>query len=208
MFYNNFKCVLHSTGFIRKIAPLKQSWNAILNKLQLIVTVLGQNRPGILSALAQCVAETGCNILDSRQAIFGKEFSLTMIIEGNQSTITKAEILLPKLCLEHDLLSILKRTSEHCKQNLEHLLSLEFSGVDSVGIVKSVTSLFTKFEISITALRQQTFVDKPTGANMMRCKMMLSAPQQLQVEQIEQEAMLMLDALGLSGKLIDKQIQE
>ncbi|WP_100641259.1 glycine cleavage system protein R [Alteromonas facilis] len=177
-------------------------------KLQLIVTVLGQNRPGILSALAECVAEVGCNILDSRQAIFGKEFSLTMIIEGGQSAITKAEIMLPRLCQEHDLLSILKRTSEHCKQNLEHLLGLEFSGVDSVGIVKAVTSLFAQYEISVTALRQQTYIDKQTGANMMRCKMMLSAPQTLAVSDIEQAIMTMLSSLNLSGKLIDKQTQE
>ncbi len=177
-------------------------------KLQLIVTVLGLDRPGILSALAECVSEAGCNILDSRQAIFGKDFSLTMIIEGRQTSVTKAEIMLPRLCQEHDLLSILKRTSEHCKQNLEHLLSLEFGGVDSLGIVKTVTALIAKFEISVTALRQRTYVDTQTGANMMRCKMMLSAPQSVSVEALEQAIEQQLSALGLQGKLVDKQLQE
>ncbi|WP_100657498.1 glycine cleavage system protein R [Alteromonas flava] len=177
-------------------------------KIQLIVTVLGHNRPGILSALAECVAEVGCNILDSRQAIFGKDFTLTMIIEGGQAAITKAEIMLPRLCMEHDLLSILKRTSEHCKQNLEHLFSLEFSGVDSVGIVKAVTSLFAQFEISVTALRQQTFLYKASGANMMRCKMMLSAPQTTDLATVDTAISEMLASLNLSGKLIDKQTQD
>jgi glycine cleavage system transcriptional repressor len=177
-------------------------------KLQLIVTILGLNRPGILSAVAQHVAETGCNILDSRQAIMGKDFSLTMIIEGRQSSITKAEIVLPKLCQEHDLLSILKRTSEHCKQNIEHLFSLEFSGVDSLGIVTAVTSVFADYEVSVTALRQRTFIDKPTGANMMSCKMMLSAPQQINAGALERAIDEMLDSLGLAGTLIDKQLQE
>ena len=181
---------------------------AVLMKLQLIVTILGLNRPGILSAVAQTVAEAGCNILDSRQAIMGKDFSLTMIIEGGQTSITKAEIKLPMLCHEHDLLSILKRTSEHCKQNIEHLFSLEFGGVDSLGIVKTVTALFAKHQVSVTALRQQTFVDKQTGANMMRCKMMLSAPAQVCYSGLETALNDTLDTLGLSGKLIDKQTQE
>lgn len=177
-------------------------------KLQLIVTILGLNRPGILSAVAQQVAESGCNILDSRQAIMGKDFSLTMIIEGRQSSITKAEIMLPMLCQEHDLLSILKRTSEHCKQNIEHLFSLEFSGVDSLGIVTSVTAVFTDYEVSVTALRQQTYIDKQTGANMMRCKMMLSTPKHTDIAELHQAIDRVLDSLGLNGKLIDKQLQE
>jgi len=177
-------------------------------KLQLIVTILGLDRPGILSIVAQTVAEAGCNILDSRQAIMGKDFSLTMIIEGGQTAITKAEIMLPMLCQEHDLLSILKRTSEHCKQNIEHLFSLEFSGVDSLGIVKAVTALFAQFEVSVTALRQQTFVDKKTGANMMQCKMMLSAPAQVSYSALHKALNDRLDTLGLSGTLIDKQTQE
>ena len=52
-----------------------------------------------------------------------------MIIEGLQSSVTRAEIVLPQLCQQHDLLSMMKRTSEHSKQNIEHLLSLEFNGV-------------------------------------------------------------------------------
>ena len=177
-------------------------------KLQLTLTVLGLDRPGILSALAECVSEAGCNILDSRQAIFGKDFSLTMIIEGRQTAITKAEIMLPRLCQEHDLLSILKRTSEHCKQNLEHLLSLEFGGVDSLGIVKTVTALIAKFEISVTALRQRTYTDNQTGASMMRCKMMLSAPQDVSLEKLDMALQTQLTELGLQGKLVDKQLQE
>ena len=177
-------------------------------KIQLIVTILGFNRPGILSAVSQCVAETGCNILDSRQAIMGKDFSLTMIIEGLQSSVTRAEIVLPQLCQQHDLLSMMKRTSEHSKQNIEHLLSLEFNGVHSHGIVTSVTSVFVTHEVSVTALRQRTFIDETTNANMMSCKMMLSAPQQIDVNALQAELMATLESLGLAGTLLDKQIQE
>ncbi|MEC7082918.1 MAG: ACT domain-containing protein, partial [Pseudomonadota bacterium] len=53
-----------------------------MSKHQLIVTILGTDKSGILSEIATTVSEAQCNILDSRQAIYGKEFSLTMIIEG------------------------------------------------------------------------------------------------------------------------------
>ena len=177
-------------------------------KLQLIVTILGLNRPGILSTVAECVAEAGCNILDSRQAIMGKDFSLTMIIEGKQTAITKAEIMIPQLSQQHDLLSMLKRTSEHCKQNIEHLCSLEFSGADSLGIVKAVTAVFAEFEVSVTALRQQTYVNAANGTNMMRCKMMLSAPEHANLNLLRLSLDRTLESLGLQGKFVDKLTQD
>lgn len=99
-----------------------------MSKHQLIVTILGTDKTGILSELASTVSEAQCNILDSRQAIYGKEFSLTMILEGSQPAITKAECLIPPVCQRLDLLSMMKRTSHHAKQNLEHLFHVEFSG--------------------------------------------------------------------------------
>ena len=105
-----------------------------MSKHQLIVTILGTDNTGILSEIATTVSEAQCNILDSRQAIYGKEFSLTMIIEGTQSAITKAECFLPALFQRLNLLSMMKRTSHHEKQNLAHLFNVEFSGEDAAGI--------------------------------------------------------------------------
>ena len=50
-----------------------------MSQQQLIVTILGSDKTGILSEIASTVSEAQCNILDSRQAIYGQEFSLTMI---------------------------------------------------------------------------------------------------------------------------------
>ena len=97
-----------------------------MSKHQLIVTVLGTDKSGILSEIASTVSEAQCNILDSRQAIYGREFSLTMIIEGTQPAVTKAECILPAVFQRLDLLSMMKRTSHHEKQNLEHLFNVEY----------------------------------------------------------------------------------
>ena len=72
-----------------------------MSQQQLIVTILGSDKTGILSEIASTVSEAQCNILDSRQAIYGQEFSLTMILEGSQSAITRAECAVPPLSLIH-----------------------------------------------------------------------------------------------------------
>ncbi|QJR79369.1 glycine cleavage system transcriptional repressor [Alteromonas pelagimontana] len=173
-------------------------------KQQLIVTILGTDRSGILSEIATTVSEVQCNILDSRQAIYGKEFSLTMILEGNHQAITRAECLIPPLCQRLDLLSLMKRTSHHEKQNIEHVFEVEFSGVDAAGLIKSVTRFFADRNASINAFRQRTFTDEKSGEEMMRCKLMVTVPDSVDFGELEYSLKILFDSLKLTGKVIDK----
>lgn len=172
---------------------------------QLIVTILGTDKSGILSEIAGAVSEAHCNILDSRQAIYGKEFSLTMIVEGSHQAITRAECAIPPLCQRLDLLSMMKRTSQHAKQNLEHLFDVEFSGVDHAGLLKSVTGFFAQRDASISAFRQRTFSDKQTKQEMMRCKFVVNIPFNTDFAELETALMALFDSLNVTGKVIDKQ---
>ncbi|WP_334037347.1 glycine cleavage system protein R [Alteromonas macleodii] len=176
-----------------------------MSKHQLIVTILGTDKSGILSEIATTVSEAQCNILDSRQAIYGKEFSLTMIIEGTQSAITKAECILPSLFQRLDLLSMMKRTSHHEKQNLAHLFNVEFSGEDAAGLIKAVTGFFAERHAMISAFRQRTFKDKTSGKDNMRCKFVVSLPFNENVDALESDLMSLFTSLNVTGKVVDKQ---
>ena len=177
-------------------------------KQQLIVTILGTDRSGILSEISSLVSETRCNILDSRQAIYGKEFSLTMILEGDHTAITKTECLLPPLCQRLDLLSMMKRTSHHEKQNLEHLFDVEFTGADAEGQIKAVTGFFAERQLSISAFRQRVSTDSDSGEQTMRCKFVVNASTEIDFAQLQSDVMALFDSLLLSGKVVDKSNKE
>ncbi len=173
-------------------------------KQQLIVTILGTDSSGILSEIAATVSEAQCNILDSRQAIYGQEFSLTMILEGTHPAITKAECTIPPLCQRLDLLSMMKRTSHHAKQNLAHLIDVEFSGKDTTGQIKEVTGFFAQRHSSISAFRQRTFVDEQTGQEMMRCKFVVNVPDSVDFDELKTSLTSLFEQLAVSGKVKDK----
>ena len=179
-----------------------------MSKHQLIVTIVGTDKSGILSEIATSVAEAQCNILDSRQAIYGREFSLTMIIEGTQSAITKAECTLPALFQRLDLLSMMKRTSHHEKQNLANLLNVEFSGEDTAGLIKAVTGFFAERHAMISAFRQRTFKDKTSGKDTMRCKFVVSLPASENLYALESDLMALFETLNVTGKVVNKQKKE
>lgn len=78
-------------------------------KQHLVLTAVGTDRPGICNQVVKLVTQAGCNIVDSRIAIFGNEFTLIMLLTGNASHITRVETQLPLLGQEHDLITIMKR---------------------------------------------------------------------------------------------------
>ena len=175
---------------------------------QIIVNILGPDKLGILSDISAVVHDKCCNILDSRHAIYGKDFSLSMIVEGSQSAITKLELQLSTLCMEHDLLSMIKRTSGHAKQSLEQLINLEFSGEDAKGIIKQVTGFLAQRQVSVSAFRQRTFIDKETQLECVKCKMVLSATKALDLVCFDDEIKQLMCTLGLSGKVTHNEIKE
>ncbi|MGJ8682704.1 glycine cleavage system protein R [Paraglaciecola sp.] len=170
---------------------------------QLIITILGAEQIGVLSTLAETVSGVGCNILDSRHAIYGQDFSLTMIIEGSPRAITQAECLLPQTCQKHNLLSLMKRTSSHNKQNLEHLADVVIRGKSTPGLIDQVSHFFAGYKISVSAFRFK-FVDTDNDQShqeqMMKCKMVISIPHDLVVEEIEQAFQTLLKPLNLKGE--------
>jgi glycine cleavage system transcriptional repressor len=181
-----------------------KSTNWLKMPQQLIITILGSDQLGVLSTLADTVAGVGCNILDSRQAVYGQDFSLTMIIEGSQSAITQAECLLPQTCQKHNLLSMMKRTKKHCKQNLEHLADVIIHGESTPGLIDQITDFFKQRNISVSAFRLK-FLDKnendSASEKPMKCKMVISIPHELEVEKIEHALQELLQPLNLQASL-------
>ena len=171
---------------------------------QLIITILGSDQFGVLSKLADAVSGVGCNILDSRQAVYGQDFSLTMIIEGSQSAITQAECLLPVTCQKHNLLSMMKRTTKHCKQNLEHLADVVICGQGSPGLIDLISKFFNDYNIAVSAFRLKS-LDKTEknhdNNNPMKCTMVISIPHQLELEAFEHAFHQLLGTHNLQGSI-------
>lgn len=168
-------------------------------KHQLIVTFLGANRTGILSKIANLANEHNCNILDSRQAIYGEDFSLTMILEGNLSSVTKMECELPNLCLQLDLLSMMKRTKHHNKQHLGRIADMNFLGSSAVDRIADILAFCASKDVRITAFRQTN-----RDEENVKCKMIASLPQDIEFEALKSDYMALLHSFELEGLIEEK----
>ena len=54
----------------------------------LVISAIGEDKPGIINGLSQAASECGCNILDTRMTVLGGEFALIMMISGQTDQIS------------------------------------------------------------------------------------------------------------------------
>lgn len=176
---------------------------------QLIINILGPHSVKALSALTATISEHNCNILDSRHALYGTDFSITMIVAGTQSGITAVELALSQQCVSHDLLCMMKRTSGHKKQNIENIVNLKFCGIDKPGLIYQVLHFLSEQNVTVNAIRQKTWVDD--SQEKLECKMILLASSSLDLRLFDQTLIALLDKLGLHGRIshnINKEYHE
>ena len=129
----------------------------------LVLTAMGADRNGSVSELTNLASECGCNILDSRMAIFGKEFTFIMLLQGDVRAINLIEARLPAMAVELELITMMKRTSGYHTLDRTQMYSAEYSGIDQPGILKAVTAFFANRQIDISSLKSE--ID-PVTTNM------------------------------------------
>ncbi|EMA2425486.1 glycine cleavage system protein R [Vibrio alginolyticus] len=125
-------------------------------KQHLVLTAVGTDRPGICNQVVQLVTQAGCNIVDSRIAIFGSEFTLIMLLTGNASSVIRVETQLPLLGQEHDLITIMKRTAAHELLDNSYTMEVFIESEDRPGLTEKFTKFFADQQIGLDSLSAQT----------------------------------------------------
>ncbi|CDG21115.1 Glycine cleavage system transcriptional repressor [Xenorhabdus poinarii G6] len=122
----------------------------------LVITALGTDRPGIVNTITRLVSTCGCNIEDSRLAMFGEEFTFIMLLSGSWNAITLIESTLPQKGAELELLIVMKRTRCGVPKTFPSTITVKVDVDDSPGMVERFTSLFTAQDFNIAELVSKT----------------------------------------------------
>ncbi len=147
----------------------------------LVLTAMGSDRTGCVSELTKLASECGCNILDSRMAIFGSEFTFIMLLTGDTRAINKIEVKIPKLAHSLDLITMMKRTSGHRTFDLVKHYRAEYSGIDQPGILKAMTAFFATRKIDISSLKSE--IDPKT--NHMSANILFALTDKVSIDELE-----------------------
>ena len=119
------------------------------------LTIVGRDRPGIVSQVTEILFNMGCNIADSSCSILGGQFAMILILEHPEFSNRESFGDAFKPLEEADLtvaLRVLKPGGEIRSQIDGELCMISVYGADKPGIVYRVASILGEKKINITDL--------------------------------------------------------
>ena len=150
------------------------------------LTIIGRDRPGIVSQVTELLFRGGFNIADSSCSILGGQFSMILIISNPDISTTEqfSDTFKP---LEENNLSVyirtLKEGGEVRSELNGELCMISVYGADKPGIVYQVAKQLGDRSINITDLNTKLVGEKQNPVYVMMIEAVL--PETLEIEEVE-----------------------
>jgi len=140
----------------------------------LVLTVLGDDRPGLVSALSAPLKACGAGWERSRMArLAGKFAGVVEVVVADD----RVDALVPALeALEDEGLQVtVERTDEPTQQSVKRL-ALDLVGADRPGIVADISTLLADRQVSVEELSTQVSEAPMAGTALFEAHAVLAAP--------------------------------
>ena len=148
----------------------------------LVLTLIGPDRPGLVEAVADTIAAGGGNWLESRMAHLAGQFAGILRVEVEPG---RAETLVESLRkLESRGLRIVLETTRDAQPKHGALVDVELVGQDRPGIVKEISALLASRGVNVEDLRTDRASAPMSGELLFSARARLVLPERLAVSEL------------------------
>lgn len=165
----------------------------------LVISALGQDRPGLVAELTDTIHTAGCNVEESRMSILGGEFAIIMMVSGAWNNLAKLEDALRPLQDRLEMIITSKRTEdrEFTEQSIPY--TVEVVAIDHPGIVQQIAGFFSKRNINIHDLFTTSHRAAHTGTPMFTLSMTVEIPAATHISSLRDQFMEFCERLNLDA---------
>jgi glycine cleavage system regulatory protein len=149
----------------------------------LVLTFVGDDRPGLVNAIAETVAACGATWLESRSARLAGKFAGVVLVSVPDDRVTGLELSLRDLAHEGLRIAIERGASAAAEKRLR-TVTLDILGRERPGIVRDVTQALNRLGVNIEEFMSGLESEPFTGAEMFRAKARLSVPDGLKLDDL------------------------
>jgi len=174
-----------------------------MNK-SLVISALGNDKPGIVNELSKTILAQDGNIAESRMTVLGGEFAMMLLVTGTQESIDNILSKLEETGEKLKLTLIAKdtQTQEHDQKRLPY--QVKVVSMDHPGIVHNISDFLSSHDLNIEEVETKTYPAAHTGTPMFSLDMTISIPADSSVRDLRDEFISFCDDLNLDASLESK----
>lgn len=167
----------------------------------IVLTVIGRDRPGLVSAVSETIAAAGGNWLDTRMAALADQFAGLLLVAIAPEKADDLVASLKKLEAQGLRFIIEKSVAEAPLAG--PTLRLELIGLDRPGIVRDVSGVLAAQNISIAEFESERVSGSFSGAAMFKARARLVLPDGLDLEELRKSLEALANELMVDLHLDD-----
>jgi glycine cleavage system regulatory protein len=149
----------------------------------LVLTFVGDDRPGLVNAISQRVAECGATWLESRSAQLSGKFAGILLVSVPDANLARLESSLRDLEPAGLHITIEHGAPRHA-ETPKRLVTLDIVGAERPGIIRDVTQALNHLGVNIEELASGLESAPFSGLQMFRANARLSAPDGLALDEL------------------------
>lgn len=167
----------------------------------LVISALGQDRPGIVDKLSKAILDNDCSVADSRMTVLGGTFAILLMVEGPWDKVARLEDQLKELQDDLGLTITAQRTEPRRPAGDLLPYGVDVVSLDHPGIVHSLASFFSQRGINIEDMSTSCYAAAHTGAPMYSVHMSVGIPGNIHIATLRDEFMDFCDGMNLDAVL-------
>ena len=174
-------------------------------KDQLILTAIGPDRVGLVAKISEFVSRHGCNIEDSKMAVFCGEFAVIVLISG-ESGLPEIAAGYREIEKETGLSIAIKTPSARRESEFFLPYKLTASCMDHPGIVYQISGVLSGLGVNIESMETRTYSAPVSGTPLFQLEADLAVPVRTNVTrlrecfaEIQREENIDIDLTAIKG---------
>jgi len=165
----------------------------------LVISAIGEDRPGLVEGLSRAILESGCGIEDSRMTVLGGHFAVIMLAAGNWSTLGKLDAALDNLRRQQGLEITSQRTSQRRASQRAMPYGVDVVAMDQPGIVHQLAGFFSARGINIQEMSTHAYRAAHTATPMFSAHLTVELPTTEHIASLRDDFLDFCDELNLDG---------
>ncbi len=151
--------------------------------IPLVLTYVGDDRPGLVNAVSEKIAAFGGTWLESRSARLAGKFAGILLVGVPEANVAALETALRGLAPAGLVFTVERGAREQDERPARHI-TLDILGNERPGIVRDVTQALSALNVNIDAFESGLEPAAFTGVAMFRAHARLTAPESLPLEDL------------------------
>jgi len=150
----------------------------------LILTAVGPDRVGLVENISQFIARHGCNIEDSKMAVFCGEFAVIVLIGGDAKQLATIASDYREIESETGLTISTKTPAARAAAQAFLPYKLTASCMDHPGIVYRISNVLSGMGVNIEAMETKTYAAPISGTPIFQLEADLAVPVTTNINQL------------------------